>query len=411
MKLSILTAALSAGMIVGVWLGLDDRPGWSPPDATIALWLAAAFVIAVLARLRGRSVFVAIVLVVAIAGLWRGDVARQLPAAPPSFRDGANVEFTGVLLTDPAPWGDRLRLVLTLPKENGIPDIPGSPAGPTRVDVLVARISDTGDFGRSVRDIRYGDRYLIKGEFTSKKVQADSDSFRFTGSPGSIGVVNRTRLQLLSADAGATHRRWLATTRARISRSLKQSLPAPVAGLAQALTVGDRSELDPEMRTAFVDSGTAHLLAISGLHVAILGAAALALAANVFGRRRQAYLLFPFLAVWGYASLAVLSEPVVRAALMISAYFVARATGRQTSPTTALFLAAAMMLWWEPQAAARAGFQLSFASVAGILIVTPRVIARSRDLRSRITLPDPLSSRLAGWAGQGLAVGVVAMTL
>ena len=94
--------------------------------------------------------------------------------------------------------------------------------------------------------------------------------------------------------------------------------------------------------------------------------------AFALGRRRQLYLLLPLAAVWGYAALAGFSPSVTRAAIMASAYLLARAMGRQRSALPAIGLAAGLMVAVDPAILGSVSFQLSFAAVAGIaLLATP----------------------------------------
>ena len=233
---------------------------------------------------------------------------------PEDLADGAVITFEGVLLTDPKPFGELLRLPVRVVSLDGVDEF-----GPDSftVDVLADRLSSTGDSGRSVFEFRYGDRYRITGVF-------DPDS-----APDRIGFVRRPIVELVGEGEGNALRRGLARVRTNLSESIRKSLPEPVAGLAAAVTVGDRTGLSGDTREAFRESGTAHFLAISGLHIAIVGVAAFALATRVLGRQRQLYLLVPLVAVWGYAVLAGLSEPATRAAIMATVYIAARAAGRQ----------------------------------------------------------------------------------
>ena len=116
----------------------------------------------------------------------------------------------------------------------------------------------------------------------------------------------------------------------------------------------------------FRKTGTSHLLAISGLHVGILMALAVAVSARVFGRRRNLYLIVPLLAVWLYAVMAGLSPSVVRASIMGTVYLAALALGRPKSILPALGLAAAVMVAVSPNILWSVSFQLSFAAMAGI---------------------------------------------
>jgi competence protein ComEC len=172
--------------------------------------------------------------------------------------------------------------------------------------------------------------------------------------------------EVLLAPAGTS-------ARSALRRGVVAGLSPAAAGLAQAMTLGIRDDLD-ELRGIFAASGLAHVLALSGLHVGVL-AAAFGLLLRPFGRR--ALPLLP-LAVGLYVALVGPSPSVVRAALMVAV--VALVWGvRIGRPALAapLALAGAGSLLVNPLWSRDLGFALSYASVAGILVVAP-LLARGR---------------------------------
>ena len=186
------------------------------------------------------------------------------------------------------------------------------------------------------------------------------------------GRIASSTVILVGDDAGNPVRRWLASARQTIAASIERSASGAGADLGVALTTGLRASLDRQLTENFRAAGTAHVLAISGLHIALVGGLAFGIAAFAFGRRRQLYLLLPLAAVWGYAALAGFSPSVTRAAIMASAYLLARAMGRQRSALPAVGLAAGLMVAVDPAILASVSFQLSFAAVTGIaLLATP----------------------------------------
>ena len=102
------------------------------------------------------------------------------------------------------------------------------------------------------------------------------------------------------------------------------------------------------MNLDFRESGTSHILAISGLHVALISGLALVLAASLFGRRGQYYLLLPLAVTILYATLAGFSPSVTRAAIMFSIGLLARAVGRHNPSLPAIGFAAAVMVAISP---------------------------------------------------------------
>ena len=173
----------------------------------------------------------------------------------------------------------------------------------------------------------------------------------------------------------------LARLRARIGAALDPAeRPSRAGALLRALVVGDRSRLAPSGRDVFVHSGTAHLLAVSGLHVGWLFAVTQigvgwllrrSRAPALLRRARGVALLAGALAALGYAALAGFGAPALRASAMAFAGTLAVLGGRPGAAANALCAAALVVLSLEPAALFELSFALSFSAVAGILVWAP----------------------------------------
>lgn len=157
----------------------------------------------------------------------------------------------------------------------------------------------------------------------------------------------------------------LVSLRARASARLERSLPPDVVPAAKALVLAERSELHPRVTRRFADAGLVHLLAISGLHIGILGAGVLWLAGLVAPGAAR----YPVAAAITAAYVALIGAPpaAVRAALLFGGLALARLRGRPAGTGDLLGLAAAASLVANPLFLVQPGFQLSFAGFAGLL--------------------------------------------
>ncbi len=363
MKLVAAAAAFLVGTAAALEFGL--APSLKIPAAAFYLLLAATSVGVAGALLARRHVGVALLVIIALLGVWRGGHAAAVDA-PGQWRGVPEspgvVTVEGELLTDPAPsnFNTRLRLDVAAATVDGERN-----NAFFKVDVYANRLVDntrSGTTARPVNGFRYGDRYIVTGRF---------DPSRGTGEPVA-GRVAASTVILIGNDGGNPVRRWLASMRQSLAASVERSASGAGADLGVALTTGLRGGLDKQLVDNFRAAGTAHVLAISGLHIALVGGLAFGIGAFALGRRRQLYLLLPLAAVWGYAALAGFSPSVTRAAIMASAYLLARAMGRQRSALPAIGLAAGLMVAVDPAILGSVSFQLSFAAVAGIaLLATP----------------------------------------
>jgi fructose-1,6-bisphosphatase I len=160
------------------------------------------------------------------------------------------------------------------------------------------------------------------------------------------------------------HRRrhWRFVTRDLVARRVR-SLYGERAPLVEALVLGRRLDIAPELRYEFADAGIAHLLAISGLHVGVL-AGWLVLLLRVARVRRWAWAGAAAL-TWGYVTLLGFPTPATRAAAFVSIYALARLRQRHPSPFAVLAVAVLLVTQVNPGAAGEVGAWLSVAAVLG----------------------------------------------
>ncbi|MDA1256602.1 MAG: ComEC/Rec2 family competence protein [Chloroflexi bacterium] len=370
---------LSGAFVTGAWLGIESGGGWDPPLAALLLWAVAIALVFAHERAVGRQVFPALVVLFLLLGLVR--VSTTDPAVPLgdpfAAMSAGPVEFEAVLDTEPRPYGGVTRLPLSVTMVIGSEGETDDLESSVRVDVLADDL-----FGASepLRGFRYGDAYRISGRFQPRSPDVELPPGI---SPDATGVVTAATVQLIDSTSGNDFRRAVADARGAASASILKTVPGAASGLATAVTTGDRTGLTPDLRDDFRSAGMSHLLAISGLHVAIVAGLALAVAARLIGRRRQLYLIVPFAAVLSYAVLAGLSPSVTRAAVMASVYLLAIALGRQRSALPAIAFAAAAMTLIDPRSVGTLSFQLSFAAVLGIAVLEPQLRGRMDALTGR----------------------------
>lgn len=156
---------------------------------------------------------------------------------------------------------------------------------------------------------------------------------------------------------------------ARLSRAVYNRLgelfPADAAGLPQALLTGDRGGLSLPQREALRAAGASHVIAVSGLHVTLL----IGILGLLAGRGRlRVFLGLPLLALFSVMTGA--SPSVLRASVMLGLLLLAPLLREEADPPSCLALAALLLLLQNPFAVSNLSFQLSFAAVAGLLLLT-----------------------------------------
>ena len=225
------------------------------------------------------------------------------------------------------------------------------------------------------------------------------------GQPVSGGYAP-ARLVVLTAPA--RWRRWLAGEHATLSRDTHALTDdATAAALLLTLSAGQRAELGDEMEDAFARSGLAHVLSVSGLHVAVLAFSLFAalrwlLSRKMLTRLRltdprafAAPLALP--AMWAYVLFTGWQGPAVRSALMCSLVLGAWLARRRSDPLNAVALAALVMLVIDPAAPFDLSTQLSFLAVAALVLLSPTIRAAIPVAAPSPATQTGLRLRLARW--------------
>ncbi|MCC5918646.1 MAG: ComEC/Rec2 family competence protein [Cryomorphaceae bacterium] len=141
----------------------------------------------------------------------------------------------------------------------------------------------------------------------------------------------------------------------------------------EALVLGDKRELDPELRTKYAEAGVVHVLAVSGLHVGVLYLLFSLIFKFTLGPRGLAFqAVCIILGLWFYAFLTGLSPSVWRAATMFTLLTIGQHLGRITGIYQTIAASAFLLLLLDTQLLFSPGFQLSYAAVLGIVRYQPQ---------------------------------------
>ncbi|VAX18570.1 DNA internalization-related competence protein ComEC/Rec2 [hydrothermal vent metagenome] len=235
-----------------------------------------------------------------------------------------------------------------------------------------------------------GDRFIL-GKVTLKKIHGfrnidgwDYEQYmRDLGIGAKLGGVKDKNIRYLKSDW-----RWRRPFE-RLKNKLRRNIIAErtdVTAVMSAMLIGDQGQASPRLRDIFSRAGTAHLLAVSGLHVGFIAAISyFILKILIF------YLIYPFkyhwasaglpmrlaaigaaLIVLGYGLLTGPRLPSLRAMIMIDSYLLAVAVGRGRDFYGAFSVAMFIVLLFMPWSIFMAGFQLSFAAVFFITVFLER---------------------------------------
>jgi len=160
--------------------------------------------------------------------------------------------------------------------------------------------------------------------------------------------------------------------RAKMLQRLEHlGLESQTIAVVSAMALGERRGIKRELRQLFADTGSSHLLALSGLHLGIIVGLFLQLMNGplLLSRWRRLVGIALLAFIWMYALLAGLPTSLLRASLMTSIFVTACLLNRYGAPLQHLLLTAFTLLLWRPMYLFDVGAQLSFLSVLGILVL------------------------------------------
>ena len=219
-------------------------------------------------------------------------------------------------------------------------------------------------------DVGIGDEVVIRGRLGIPAASDGFDPTTYLRAEDAAGLMQSATV-LSRTPAGPSILSWLGRMRASASRILDQYLPQPSAGLARGVLLGERGGLDRDLRDSFARTGLMHLIAISGLNMVLVAGLIIGPCRRTFGANGG--VVIAVAAVAFYALLVVPAPSVYRAAVMSVALLIANRLGRPPDGLTLLALSGGGMTFLRPTLVDDAGFQLSFAATAGIILLGPSI--------------------------------------
>ncbi len=262
----------------------------------------------------------------------------------------------------------------------------------------------------SADDLTYGAAIRLRGHLVTPP-QSEEFSYReYLSLQGVYSMMNDAEATDLHLFAGNNVLARLYALKQVSFRRLYRIFPDPEASLLAGILLGNDNGLPYSLQQAFKDTGTAHIIAISGFNIAIIAGLLVAVFSRFLGRQRGG--LVAALGVALYTILVGAAASVVRAAIMGVLGMYAHQVGRRTGGLNILLFTAAVMCAITPFALWDVGFQLSFAATLGlILYAAPLQEWASRQLarRTTVSLAQHLARQLAEYLLFTLAAQVTTL--
>ncbi len=247
---------------------------------------------------------------------------------------------------------------------------------------------------RLVQGLKVGDKIAFRGGIRSAKFDFfDTSSVRATRNRiyhRAYLIADNEYLGIQETFSAQSSKATIAEKlRLRLRLVLDSNCKQDTADVLYAMTFGDSKYLGSGIKASFRLTGTAHLLAVSGLHVGVLSAAVIFLLRKLKLRSLSVLTVNTVLLVI-YCFLCSFTPSVVRATIMITIALIAEALGLRRDALSSISLAGVILLAACPFALGEVGFQLSFAAVYGIILCSGKLKAAFAK-----ALPKCVASTLA----------------
>ena len=384
---------LSGAWVAGIFLGSI----FAFPLAFILIGLIPIPLLFFLPQHRKAVILSAICLVALFGGAFCFQASQ--PADDEShlkFYNGQEVEIKGMVSADPEVR-DKVTHIHLSASEIWRDDRPQEVSG----DVLL--------FVPRYPAFKYGDVLQVTGILEEPPELDDFDYKGYLEHQGIYSTMLYPEIEISATGQGFAPLEWVYSLRNSLSQTLAEVLPEPQASLAQGVILGIRYNIPTSIRDDFASTGTAHLLAISGLHLSIMAGILLSIGIWLFGRRRHIYIWLALSTIWLYALLTGMHPPVVRGVIMASLFLAASLLGRQRTAITSLAFAAAIMAGIDPQILWDASFQLSFLAMAGLIFIAPPFMSLGRKAVNTAIGEQGIGVSLANIVTDGFSVTLAAV--
>jgi len=334
---------LSLSFIIGV--GINSFFDTTPLlFLGIFLWLSLLLIV----LFQKKTAVIAACFLVAAFGVWYHHQALvQVENNNLQELFGKKVKMTGKVVEEPDVRSDRVKLTV------GVENVEGFD------NKIKGRVLVTADH------YHYGDKLKIKGELKEPAVFDNFNYKKYLEKDHIYGVMYFPEVELIKEQKSAY--KYLLSFKNKARQLIYNNFSPPQSEILGAMLLGDKQKLSDSLKEGLNKAGLRHVTAVSGMHVAIIMSAALALLVGLGLSRSYAF--------WGalllialFTALTGFQVSTVRAASLGGLFLVGQYLGRKKASYRALALVAVVMLLFNPLLLKRSvGFQLSFLAVLGIM--------------------------------------------
>ena len=233
---------------------------------------------------------------------------------------------------------------------------------------------------QEVQSLRLGQHIVLEGVFSHFDAATNHGEFDVRAYSAGKGIGGRVRkAQVLAAEEDYSFlREKLFAFRRRLHDRLAKVFPEKEASVMQTLLLGEKEELDAEVKALYQRNGIAHILSISGLHITLLGMGCYRLLKRLGAPVRVAA-AGGAMTLLLYGMMVGMSVSASRAIGMYLLQMLGIFVGRTYDMLTGVGLLAALLVLQQPERLGDVSFLMSFGAVLGICLLTPVFAGDGRE--------------------------------
>jgi competence protein ComEC len=228
----------------------------------------------------------------------------------------------------------------------------------------------------SVAMPKYGDYILIKGGLQKIRNAGNPGGFNYSRYMGFQETYHQAYLKpndfvlLKNNDANFLYN-FIFAARKKVVEVLKENIPndKKVTGIAEALLIGYKEDLDKDLVQAYSNTGVVHIIAISGMHLGLIYVVLVWLFARtpIIKKSKLAQVILIIVSLWLFSLITGASASVLRSAVMFTCIVIGKTFFKQSVIYNSLASSAFLLLAYNPFMLWDVGFQLSYTAVVGIV--------------------------------------------
>lgn len=272
--------------------------------------------------------------------------------------------------------------------------LPGENSIPERASAIIYLQKDSQSML-----LEYGDQIFLKNKFKPIRNSGNPGTFDYRAYCIRQGIfysafVGNHEWKPIKEDVNSFGKR-LNHAQKTCRGILKEYIPdSSASGMAEALLIGYRKNIDAELWDSYSRTGLAHIIAISGMHMAIfyMGLQQLLTLLPFFVNRKRLTVMLALLGMWLFAILTGLPPSVLRAAVMFTFIGIGAYQKREMNVFNNLFASAFCLLLWKPNWLFDIGFQLSYLAVFSLVIFYSPIYERLSTPNKWMNFPLQLIS-------------------